>query len=404
MSHLKIFILTASFLSLLVFNISCKAEEQKEVSKKFKDPLIQRVDLIYDSNTGLCPYVALAPNGDLIATWSSRGDIKPGCTASFAISKDLGKTWSKPYLTFKSDNPLIGTQVSLQRLPDSNWGIGLMACTIFESEHESLDSLQNRKFNVFYAISSDNGKTFINKKQINDPNEKADFQQGNFAELKNGDLLWPWGRWHGNSFNGFRRSIDGGLTWQAAKKAWQDPPPGSDKKLVFNETAVAVCSSGKIVSIARNDVLIDKKFWQIESIDNGQTWSAPHQLELAGGSPVMYCTPEGQLWLAYRDGGIGPGLALAVSDDEGQSWRFLYHLKEAKGEHERLYSNIKYTDQDRQKRWRPAEGIAGYPCFEKLSDTEVYIVFHAHNKELLQKFAPGMDPYYVVGNLLKIPQ
>lgn len=52
-----------------------------------------------------------------------------------------------------------------------------------------------------------------------------------------------------------------------------------------------------------------------------------------------------------------------------------------------------------------AEGMVGYPCFAKLSDTEVYVVYHAHNRsELPQRFPKGASPFYVVGNLLKIPQ
>ena len=68
-----------------------------------------------------------------------------------------------------------------------------------------------------------------------------------------------------------------------------------------------------------------------------------------GGSPALYCTPTGQLWLAYRDGGLGPGIGLAVSDDNGETWRFVYHLKEPKGNHERLYGHIRYTDEDRKQ-------------------------------------------------------
>jgi len=188
-------------------------------------------------------------------------------------------------------------------------------------------------------------------------------------------------------------------------RAWQDPPPSQEKRLVFNETATAVCRDGTIVAVARQDVLVDKKLWLIKSQDNGSTWTVPRPIPLAGGSPAMYCTPAGQLWLTYRDAGVGPGVALAVSDDKGETWRHLYHLKEPKGEHEKLYGKMRYTPDDRLKRWRPAEGIAGYPAFQKLSDTDVYVVFHVHNRaELLARFPEGADPFYIAGNLLRIPK
>jgi hypothetical protein len=214
----------------------------------------------------------------------------------------------------------------------------------------------------------------------------------------------PWGHWGKEPLNGFRRSTDGGLTWQPVERAWQDPPPGQDKPLAFNETAVAQCGDGSIISVARVDALRDKKFWMIRSRDNGHTWTPPRTIDVAGGSPALYCTPGGQLWLAYRDGGLGPGLGLSVSDDHGKTWRFLTHLEDAKGEHQRLYGDVRYTDEDRTQLWRPHEGLVGYPCFQRLNNKEVYVVFHAHNKgELPDKYPAGADPFYIIGNLLRIP-
>ena len=239
---------------------------------------------------------------------------------------------------------------------------------------------------------------------LSDPVKRNDFSQGNIVELPNGDLLWPWGSWGSEPLNGFRRSVDAGNNWSPVERAWQDPPPGFDKPVSFNETAAAVCTDGTIIAIARVDGLPgnDKRFWQIKSFDNGKTWTVPGQIEISGGSPAMYCTPKGQLWLAYRDGGLGPGLGFAVSDDNGNNWRFLFHLKDPKGEHERLYGQIRYTDEDRRKPWRPKEGIVGYPCFTKISDKEVYVVFHAHNNTEMAKLFPDI-PFYIAGNLLRIP-
>jgi BNR repeat-like domain len=382
--------------------VSLLGADAEGPSRHPHDPVIARVDLVNDDGPGMCPSVALSHNGDLIATWTDHGDIEAGGTAYFARSTDGGATWAPPYLTVKNDKASVGTSPALYRLPKVDGSPGRLLCTHFEADWVIPGNAASRKFDVYYTISEDDGRTFGERRRLNDPEGRNDFPQGHMVQAQSGDLLWVWGRWNPDPVNGFKRSTDGGLTWGATEKAWQDPPPGQEKKLVFNETGVAVCPDGTIIAVARTDVLVDKKFWQVESRDNGHTWSPPHQLELAGGSPAMYCTPSGQVWLAYRDAGLGPGVALAVSDNSGDTWRFLYHLKEPKEEHDKLYGHIRYTDEDRLKPWRPAEGVAGYPWFQRLSDTEVYVVFHVHNRaELPQKFPEGADPFYIAGNVLR---
>ena len=397
------------------FFTGCNAAEKKTDIIKSKDPVIARADIVHDAGPGLIPSLVHTATGDLIVNWATKGgDGDPGQAYQFARSADLGKTWSKPYMTLKSDNPLAGCFASIHKLPDGNWTSGRILLYTLEVVWQGEPNQSNpnwaslvggRKFDSYYSLSQDDGHTFSERKRLSDPVKRNDFAQGNIVELQNGDLLWPWGHWGSEPLNGFMRSTDGGLNWQPVVRAWQDPPPGHNKPLAFNETAAAVCKDGTIVAVARVDGAPenDKRFWQIKSDDNGKTWTTPRQIEIAGGSPAMYCTPKGQLWLAYRDGGVGPGLGLAVSDDKGETWRFLYHLKDPKGEHEKLYGHIRYTADDRKKPWRPAEGMVGYPCFAKISDTEVYVVYHAHNRAEMSKLFPE-TPFYIVGNLLRIPE
>ena len=68
---------------------------------------------------------------------------------------------------------------------------------------------------------------------------------------------------------------------------------------------------------------------------------------------------------------------------------------------EKRFGHIRYTDEDRKQEWRPAEGIVGYPCFARLSDSSVYVVFHS---QMMHKRLPAGEQVYIVGNLLRIPK
>jgi hypothetical protein len=403
--------LTASILLLLLLITGCSQ------TGTYKDPVIKRADIVYDENTGLVPYVVNA-DGVLIASFGTGGgDLQPEQGTKFVRSLDNGETWSKPFMTIRSESNLIGSHSMLYNLPPGNWSSNrLLLCTIEAtwrrenpklSDPDWLSLTADRKFDTYYSISNDGGKTFSQRKLISDPEKRNDFPQGPIVELPNGDLLWSWGYWGSNPLNGFRRSVDGGVSWSKVERAFKDPPTSYDKPFAFNETGVAVCKDGSIVAVARVDGALDndKRFWMVKSFDNGHTWTEPRQIEIVGGSPALYCTPQGQLWLAYRDGGFGPGLGLAVSDDNGDTWRFLYHLKDPKGEHERLYGHIRYTDEDRKKPWRPAEGMVGYPCFAELTNNLVYVVYHNYSREEMAARLPDCEsPFYIAGNLLEIPK
>jgi len=386
-------------------NTMVPAQEPSHVAPR--DPVIERADVVHDAGPGLTPFVVAAADGYLVAGWDTGGgDGMPGGTMQFANSADLGRTWVKFDTAMKCDKPHTGLGVSLYRMPGNS---GRILCYTLEvvwpedpdpAKPNYLQLAAGRQFDSYYSFSVDDGRRFSERKLLSDPVRRNDFAQGGIVALPNGDLLWPWGYWGAEPLHGFRRSADSGLHWEPVVRAWQDPPLGHDKPIGFNETAAAVCNDGTIVAVARVDSIPDKKFWQIKSSDNGKTWTTPRPIEIAGGSPAMYCTSAGQLWLAFRDAGVGPGLGLAVSDDRGDTWRFLYHLKDPKGQFETRLGQVRFTDEDRKQPWRPSEGAAGYPCFVELTDSQVYVVFHLQTWENVPK--EGV-PFFIAGNLLRIP-
>ena len=395
----------------------CKLVEPLKPSARSGDPVIARADIVYSNAAinGYSPFIVHARNGDLIVCAGTRGDAMPvekpqDVDMNFVRSSDLGKTW-KLYMTSKSGDPLTGLAEQLFTLPGGRvlrYALEPVWSRMPDmSKPDYLVVCGGTKFNSYYSISEDNGFTFSARKPLTDPAsnpvKRMDFAQGNIVALTNGDLLWSWGDRGNPPLNGFKRSTDGGLTWGAMVRAFQDPPPGFVKPLSFNETGVAVCKDGSIVAVARVDGAPgnDKRFWQIKSSDNGKTWSTPRPIEIQGGSPALYCTPKGQLWLAYRDAGFGPGLGLAVSDDKGEHWRFLYHLKDPQGDgYEKRFGHVRYTDEDRRQPWRPGEGMVGYPTFAKLSDNEVYVVFYTQN----MRGTVCIPGTCIAGNLLRIPE
>jgi hypothetical protein len=385
------------------------------------DPFIQGSSIVFDQgNGGVCPSVLRGSDGGLIAYWASAGDGMPSASTLFARSADMGKTWSSPYLNIGSSNPRKGISTSLYNLPSGQQLRATMETSWPSEPNPSapnyLQLCEGRTWDTYYSFSTNDGVTATPRTLVtsDDPVNRDFFPQGGITKLANGDLLWAWGRWNGSPVAGFKRSTDGGQTWGATIPAWQDPPPGHSTPLAFNENATTVCQNGVVVSISRVDSLsdqahgYDRRFWQIESYDNGSTWTAPHVLSVPGGasfqgqSPALYSTVQGKLLFAYRDMGKGPGVGLAASDNNGATWRYLGHLKDPKGYYESSLVGRDYTAAEMQTSNRGDVGTwAGYPAFVKVNNHKACVVFHTLTNDL--PGAGGNYGPYIASNTLVLP-
>ncbi len=249
---------------------------------------------------------------ELIAAFIDGGDIKPGCAGYLVRSTDLGKTWSKPFLTVKSDQPNVGTAISIASLPNGDLLLTEMVET-YLSDDLSWDAVFEGHTTQFrLKRSSDGGKTFVDDGKLPLPEKCSAGIMGTVTELANGDLIMPAFQYTGVSTreegfqygSGFFRSRDGGKTWGQMEVAFKDPVEGRENPLGFNEAAYVVTKDGTIIAYARidserKDTALDvgnqkavwavdgNNMWVVESKDNGATWSEPRETDIGGLFPAI---------------------------------------------------------------------------------------------------------------------
>lgn len=351
-------------------------------------PVIKRTDLITGSVTPtLQPDVVLAANGDLIASGEMKGDVLPGDKVTFVRSSDGGRTWSEPYLVMEAPDP--ATQgVSITGMYRRDDGV-ILLCRLIAEMHGGLETREVVALEVM--ASEDHGRTFehLADVPIHPAGLNAPYLQ--LVAFPDGSLIMP--GFVEKLGNGYWRSTDGGRSWSPFQVIWQDPPEGAKQRLNFNETAYVVLDEQRILAVARNDV--DKVFYTIRSDDQGQTWSKPRALNLVGGSPALYRMDNGMLLLAYRGAGR-PGLGLAVSEDDGEHWRYAYDLPKPEGVTPFHAAHWQRPADDQH--WQPGEGHVGYPAFVGLPDGDVYVVWHVQNRSM--QVAEGLPRFCLAGTLL----
>lgn len=351
-------------------------------------PVIKRTDQVSPINVPMLqPDAVRAANGDLIACGEMKGDILPGDKVNFVRSSDGGKTWSDVYLTMEADNPATqGVSVTGMYRRDDG---AILLCRLTAEMLGDLGSRTTESFEVWE--SRDDGYTFtpLSELPMHPAGLNAPYLQ--LVEFPDGSLIMP--GFVEKLGNGYWRSTDGGKSWEDFRVVWTDPPTDAKGRLDFNETSYVVLEGDRILAVARNDV--DKVFYSIRSDDAGKTWSMPKALNLVGGSPAVHRLADGRLLLAYRDAGK-PGLGLAVSDDDGEHWRYAYNLPEPEGV-PAFYASLWQRPAD-DKHWQPGEGHVGYPAFIDLPDGDVYVVWHLQNQAM--KTTGDLPNFGLAGTLL----
>jgi predicted neuraminidase len=92
-----------------------------------------------------------------------------------------------------------------------------------------------------------------------------------------------------------------------------------------SETEIIQLDDGRFLAMMRGNA--SAQLYRSYSDDEGKTWSAIAPTHLPGHCPALIFLASGDLLCAYRDTTPGqPGMACAVSADQGETWRILGHL------------------------------------------------------------------------------
>ena len=285
------------------------------------------------------------------------------------ISKDAGITWSEPFRYMQNEKPLVGTpmKVGITRLNTGDLGM------VYFKEEEFPHTANYKTRGFYYAVSSDDGKTWTDGTPMDIPREfdleKGIFQVlwGNFTQLSTGRLIKP-AYW---AFSGrntdippateypvtaimegrvINRVADGhtyeagmagcyvyysddmGKTWnRCTGSVFVWPLPGEDNQGGFGaatEPVVIELKDGRVMMFVRTTV---GRIFQSFSDDGGAHWSLAEPTMLASGEVPCWLgrlRTTGDLLVIWNQisaeeikKGYSRGrLSTAVSRDEGKSW------------------------------------------------------------------------------------
>ncbi len=257
-------------------------------------------------------------DGSLLLGWTefyagSGADHGPA-RISGKLSNDAGRTWGDKYTLVENDGGCNVMEVNFLRLRDGR--IALFYC---QKNSESEDC------RVMMRVSSDEGRTFREPKQLSEDRKYTGLTNGRCIRLRSGRiLLEAWEK--GDSY--CYLSDDDGQTWRESQRI----KPGNGSW----EPACVELKDGRVLMLTRTGL---GGQYQSFSADGGATWSNPEPSQLVGtAAPVSISrVPTTGHLLAIWNHNLGtPGvhnrnrnpLTAAISRDEGQSWERFQNIEE----------------------------------------------------------------------------
>ena len=228
-------------------------------------------------------------------------------------SVDGGRTWGDKYTLVENDGGCNVMEVNFLRLRDGR--IALFYC---QKNSESSDC------RVMMRSSADEGKTWVNPKQLSPEAKYTGLTNGRSIRLASGRILLE--AWEGNDSYCYL-SNDDGETWRASQRV----RPGDG----CWEPACIELNDGRVLMLMRTQL---GGQYQSTSTDGGETWSAPEPTALAGtAAPVSISRiPTTGHLLAIWNHNPGASsrnpLTAAISKDEAKTWEAFRNIEDAPGD------------------------------------------------------------------------
>jgi predicted neuraminidase len=258
--------------------------------------------------------VAPMPDGSILCAWySGRAEAAPD-VAVYASRLADGK-WSKPEVIADTPDKPEGNPVLFVDGKGRTW-------LFFVTIH----GLGWNWAKIKYRVSADSGRTWGPVVMFRD--KRGWMTRNHPIILKDGRILLPLyseDKWCSE----FMASDDSGAAWEHMAEVCSKP--GNI------QAAVAELGDGSLYAVMRTGAKKGTgKLWQTRSADNGQTWEAPTLTSLPNPNAGidMVRLASGRLLLAFNNSGRDrTPLTLAVSDDNGKSWRVVRDVETAPGEY-----------------------------------------------------------------------
>lgn len=254
-------------------------------------------------------------DGTLLLGWTefyaSDGADHGPARISGKISTDGGLTWGEKYTLVENDGGRNVMEVNFLRLTT-----GEIALFYVKKNTESTDC------RIMMRTSADEGRTWINPKQLSPSGKYTGLTNGRSIRLRSGRILLE--AWEGG-YSYCVLSDDDGKTWRDS----QHIKPVGGK---CYEPACVELKDGKVLMLMRTE--LGGQFKSISS-DGGETWSDPVITPLTGtAAPVSISRipKTGDLlaiWTHNPSSQKRNPLTSAISKDEGETWEHFNNLEDA---------------------------------------------------------------------------
>ena len=337
--------------------------------------------------------LAIAPNGDYLATFADQCDGGPGCKSYLIRSGDRGRTWSAPEKIWTPKSETEGISAGIFNLPDGSLMLEMLHVHHESSDHQKAVFYGNRDSVIELYTSSDNGRTFQLLQTLKKPDGALFATVCGVTRLANGDLVigaygYPQARKDPKAKygSGWYRSTDGGKTWGDFEPIFRDEPKNGDTPLGFNENTFVVRPDGSIVAFARIDSRPVCNHYMAISKDQGRSWSDPVDTgRQCGDYPHIVKLDDGSGWLMVCGNRAARPIPDAVT---------FFHS--ADGVKFKDIGTAFYQPDNRHVPFKSATGGI-QNIIHGPSKNQYYVIFYAHDPKL-----PGVNKLRIEGNMIEI--